>query len=175
MTFRKKVFISFFVISALLLFGGCFYTEDLPPGVNAGEFEGPDEFAPSEPNLKSMWLVGGLEETSEYRCSCGMSDGNEMHLNIVDLDTDMPYIPVWGTKAYCEPAYSNDNYWTIHCQYYDNFGFPWYFVHFDVYLEQQPWTEETIGWFFWTVDGLEYFWCTLTFGIIDAELEYVWK
>ena len=148
----------------------------MPPNTFLEEFDDVMDFDSLERELKSMQLTGDLEEIDQYRCTCGLTEGNTMYLSVQDLDTDESYIPVLGIKAYCEPMYFNDNYWTVHCQYYDNFGPPpWYFVHLDVYLERQPWTEETMGWFYWTADGLEYFWCTMTFSIIDAELEYVWK
>ncbi len=167
----RKLFISFFIVVAIILFGGCVSEKgDIDLG-DRPEFDGTFEFNPLERVLKTMRLTGVHENTEEYRVHC--TSDSPFYLTIYELNTDSPYALWVNTKAYCDPPYIEDNYWTLNCECYDNFGFPWYYVHFDISLDQQSWEGEPAGWFYWSVIGGEDFWCTLTYGIVDMELEYV--
>lgn len=139
------------------------------------EYEEFDDKYPVVPQLvlKSMRLAGPYIGVEEYNVSCSM-DGDWLNLFVDGLDTAHPFIPVREPDMPCQPLYDDSQAYIIHCDQHVISEFIYWWDRFDIVVDKYDWDEkDVIGEFNWTVDGGEYFWCTWTFEITEADLEFV--
>ena len=138
------------------------------------EFGDRDQLVP-QLVLKSMRLGGPYIGVEEYNITCHM-DGDELNLFVDGLNTPRPFIPIREPDMPCQPLEDDGVSYIIHCDQHVISEFVYWWDRFDIIVDKYDWAEkDVIGEFNWTVDGMPYFWCTWTFEITGADLEYVEK
>ncbi len=166
-----------FSVAVFSLLIGCLSSNDPEePTFDRSEADDPAELAGPSLHISSMQLAGDHISVDQHNCTCSIND-EQLNLDLEDLETGRPYVALPnGFNVYCDPLKEYANSWALHCQFFNNFGSPMFDELFDFYLDRLRWDEkEYIGWFFWTVDGGEGFWCTHTFRITDIDPVYVWR
>lgn len=164
-------------------------------GCVTGEVEdelGPADLNPLSPEtdlqaptytLSAMYITGDyLPEYDDEFNSFGVENGftcsyngNVFYRYLEGLETNRPYI--WSrSEMACYRLDDRGDAWFVSCwTFVPSFDlFPSYWIREYFFLEKYDWEDkEYIGWFFQWVDVHGVMGCTRTFGITDADLEFV--
>ncbi len=169
--------IFFFIIVAVLLFGGCGYDENLLPdgfGQN-GDWENRELAPPSRSRLSEMYIEGILVGIEEENVTCSLEGDGDFSSLVVDLDTNHPFVPYDQDDIPCAPLIDRPDEWEVNCKILVILPSVSYYEKRKYVLDKPPWDEEdeVIGSFELKYEASGAFWCVLSFDILYAELTYV--
>lgn len=131
-----------------------------------------DNFRGEEAVITAAHFGGPYLGVESYNIDCLMN-GDWLSLDAEKLDTKRPVLPARDPNAPCDPVEEDDTTWMLHCRQMviSGWPFPDYWDDFTIILDKSDWQ----GYFYWYVDGLEYFHCTYTFEVTEVEFTYDWR